>query len=458
VTETARAAATGVLLENWRGDHTVPAAGLYPHQWSWDSAFIAFGLRHVSPRRARLELETLLGAQWTDGRIPQIVFDPAKGAEYSPGPSFWRSPELPGSSPVATTAGFVQPAVHAWAVLAVHESDPEGSARARFLERAYPRLVAWHAYLTGRRDRGGRGLVSIVHPWEPGTDNSPLWDAVLATVPDTPRDPFDRPDLAHAGDGERPSDRDYGRYYWLAERYRDHDCDDRDEAYPFLVEDPLSNALLARSELALADIAACIGADPAPHRSRAADLTAALDQLWHDDLGIHTAADTRTGDLVPVATVNGLVPLVLPGIRHTGRLVDTLTGPGFLGSGARLVPSTAVTADAYDPRLYWRGPAWFNTSWLVAEGACVQGRPDIAAALRRAIVDLAAPGDHPEYVGPMDGAPHGTRRFSWTAALVLDVLHSDVLHTDVRHGDILHSDVLHSDVRHADAPAAGARA
>ncbi|MGV9573680.1 MGH1-like glycoside hydrolase domain-containing protein [Streptomyces nigra] len=29
----------------------MPARSLYPHQWSWDSAFIAIGLRHVSPLR-----------------------------------------------------------------------------------------------------------------------------------------------------------------------------------------------------------------------------------------------------------------------------------------------------------------------------------------------------------------------------------------------------------------------
>ena len=30
-----------VLIENWHGHATVPSRSLYPHQWSWDSAFIA---------------------------------------------------------------------------------------------------------------------------------------------------------------------------------------------------------------------------------------------------------------------------------------------------------------------------------------------------------------------------------------------------------------------------------
>src|SRR5699024_9402643 len=82
-----RRAATAVLLRNWTGRSTLPSRSLYPHQWSWDSAFIALGLRHVSARRAQQELESMLGAQWADGRLPHIVFDPATPADaYFPGP------------------------------------------------------------------------------------------------------------------------------------------------------------------------------------------------------------------------------------------------------------------------------------------------------------------------------------------------------------------------------------
>ena len=45
-------AAIRVLSSNWHGHATVPSRGLYPHQWSWDSAFIAFGLQHWAPQRA----------------------------------------------------------------------------------------------------------------------------------------------------------------------------------------------------------------------------------------------------------------------------------------------------------------------------------------------------------------------------------------------------------------------
>jgi hypothetical protein len=85
-----------VLIQNWHGHATVPSRRLYPHQWSWDSAFIALGQLHVAPQRAAMELLSLFGAQWADGRIPHIAFNPAVADDaYFPGPSFWRSSALP---------------------------------------------------------------------------------------------------------------------------------------------------------------------------------------------------------------------------------------------------------------------------------------------------------------------------------------------------------------------------
>jgi len=411
---------TAVLEKNWKVSHTLPATGLYPHQWSWDSGFIAMGLRHISPRRAGQEIDALFAGQWADGRIPQIVFDPHRDQDYSPGASFWQSRSIEASPDDVETTGLIQPPNHAWAVWKIHQSDPEESNRRGFLARAYPKLVAWHRYLATKRDRGGNGLAAIVHPWESGTDNSPLWDDALAFLPSTARHPFERPDLLHADSSERPSDREYGKYFWLAERYRDHHCDDADADYPFLVEDPLFNALHAVSELALARIAGELGLDASSHLERATEIEGALEQLWDDELGCYVARDVPTGRLIRKATINGLVPLLIPGLARAGTVLDTLKGPRFLGSGAVLVPSYDATADDMQPGLYWRGPAWFNMSWLMAIAANEAGDRETGAALSRSLQDLAVQHNFPEYVNPWTGQPHGTRAFSWTAALAID--------------------------------------
>jgi hypothetical protein len=416
-----RVGAIRVLEANWRRSYTVPAGGLYPHQWSWDSAFIAIGLRHISPRRAQLELDSLLSAQWADGRLPQIVFNRERDDDYSPGGDFWRS-ETFSEAPDVSTAGLVQPPNHALAVWMVHDADPDESRRRRFLERAYPRLVSWHAYLRGRRS-GTSGLARIVHPWESGMDNSPYWDAPLAAIDDDYAEDVPRPDLQHADASHRPSNAEYGKYLYLAARYRDHGCDDSDDATPFLLEDPAFNALWARSEQALALIAAQLGRDDAAlaHGANAEAISSALESLWHPDFGCFVARDVRSDDLQPFRTVSGLVPLMLNGIGHADELLATLTGDHFGLGRVALVPSHDLTAPTFDSSRYWRGPSWFNTAWLVAEGLATHGQPLRAKEIADDAWRLAADNGFPEYVDPHTGDPRGTLDFSWTAALSLDL-------------------------------------
>ncbi|MFF9766131.1 hypothetical protein ACF1GT_05860 [Streptomyces sp. NPDC014636] len=438
-----QARAARVLEANWTGNSTVPSRNLYPHQWSWDSAFIAIGLRHVSPLRAQTELETLFTAQWADGRVPHIVFNPSVPLDaYFPSPDFWRSStagRTAGAPRTVQTSGIVQPPVHALAAWLVHRADPALSRARGFLARMYPRLAAWHRYLLHRRDLGGAGLVCVVHPWEQGMDNSPCWDAPLARITPAPARSFRRADLDHGAAEDRPTDLDYGRYVRLAADYRDAGY--RDDGYQggpggrqgtrggrFAVEDPAFNALLIASEQALARIAEELGAAGTARRARAERLTEALvARLWDGRAGMFLCRDLRGGDaLVPERSVSGLVPLLLPGLPRdiAAALVRTVRGPHFsLGDRTRLVPSYDLLGEAFDPHRYWRGPAWFNTSWLLERGLRAHGETAAADALRTAVPHLADATGFAEYVDPYTGEPSGTTGFSWTAALALDLCH-----------------------------------
>src|ERR671921_1412196 len=148
-----------VLRQNDMGDWTRAAPGLYPHQWSWDSAFIAIGLARLDTRRAAKELLALFSHQWRTGKIPHIVFNPEAPPEsYFPGPEHWASAAEAPDAPTgpATTSGLCQPPVHAIAalrILHVAEARGEGVAEARaFLVEVYPKLLAWHRYLATSRD------------------------------------------------------------------------------------------------------------------------------------------------------------------------------------------------------------------------------------------------------------------------------------------------------------------
>jgi hypothetical protein len=146
--------AKAILDLNWTGEYTQPGPRLYPHQWSWDSALIALAYAHYDPGRAEKELRYLFEAQWTNGLLPQIVFNP-RFRDCFPGPSFWHAKESPHAPKRFETSGVVMPTLHATAVLAIYKAARQEAKE--FLGYAFRKLKAWREYLYRDRDPRGRG-------------------------------------------------------------------------------------------------------------------------------------------------------------------------------------------------------------------------------------------------------------------------------------------------------------
>jgi hypothetical protein len=431
-TEPLHAAAIQVLRRNDLGSWTKPAPRLYPHQWSWDSAFIALGLARLDPERALLELETLFAAQWTDGRQPHIVFNPAAG-DYFPSPEWWASAQTSRLAPRApATSGLIQPPVHALALQRILEVATAGLV-AR-ITALYEKVVAWHHYLATARDPARSGLLTIYHPWESGTDNSPRWDAAIERVIVGELPSYERHDLKHVQDAsERPTNTEYDRYLWLVELLKAAGYDDAvvQRAYPFQIQDVLMSAIFAAANRVLADVAAGL-ARPA---DEIAQLLAwsrrsnqAVQGAWDTELQLALDRDVLAGP-VRVETCAGLAPLLLPDldVNLRERLVRRLFGPDFAGAAGfayPVVPSTAPRAPGFQPRRYWRGPTWPVFNWLMWWGLRRQGLEHEAAALRDANLRLLeSPGaSFAEYLEPYTAEPLGSLDQSWTAAVAVDWL------------------------------------
>ena len=116
-------AARALLDANWTSGSTVPSRTLYPHQWSWDSAFIAIGRSVYDQGRAERELESLFAAQWSNGMVPHIVFSPGvSDADYFPGPGFWDAHRTGRVPRGVRTSGITQPPIHARAALELYRN------------------------------------------------------------------------------------------------------------------------------------------------------------------------------------------------------------------------------------------------------------------------------------------------------------------------------------------------
>src|SRR5215471_11404382 len=111
--------AKAVLAGNDKGSFTIPAHGLYPHQWLWDSCFISIGQRHYDVERAKMEILSLLRGQWTNGMLPNIIFTPGKKQAMHHG--IWESWLSPMAPDGISTSGVTQPPMLAEAVVRVGE-------------------------------------------------------------------------------------------------------------------------------------------------------------------------------------------------------------------------------------------------------------------------------------------------------------------------------------------------
>lgn len=421
-----------VLDYNWTGVYTQPGPRLYPHQWSWDSALIALAYAHYDREKAESELKHLFSAQWENGLLPQIVFNPAFH-DYFPGPGFWNAKESPNAPKHHRTSGVVLPPVHATAVLKVYEAAP-GSESKEFLRYAFPKLRDWHEYLYRDRDPGGEGLVYIRHPWESGMDNSPVWDAIMQRMQlraaEIPK--YKRADTHTITAADRPTSASYDRFAYLVKFFADRDYDERRirEDCPFLVQDVLFNSLLCRSGRDLAKIATILGEDPAPFDAAAQKTARAMNEkLWDEEHGIYLDHDLVSGHPIHVYFAPNFSPLFagIPDAGRAGKMVDSLENRGFGLSDRDVtpVPSYDMRGFGYSPVQYWRGPVWININWFLMHGLEDYGYDAHARRLRETIVSLCQSQGFHEYYDPSDGSGHGSDFFSWTAALLLDVLLRD---------------------------------
>jgi len=438
VTMAARAA--HVLGLNSDGDVVKPARGLYPHQWSWDTAFIAIGLSALDVDLACRNLDALFTGQWRNGMVPHIVFDPdAKG--YFPGPDRWACADVSGEAPATPlTSGICQPPVHAIAALhtvraATRRDNSTASAAIRWAETFLPKLLSWHRFLVRERTDASTGLVRIFHGWESGMDNSPRFDGPYSRVrpgPDLP--PYERRDLKYVTDaGQRPTNQEYDSYLWLVEeaKHAGYDQQVLSRSSSFNVGDVFFTALFAAANDDLAELADLVRAPEVAEARGYAERARAAVAARTGPSGLATDIDLRTGEDLEAGTIAGFAPLIAGQLsaHEVDGMVKLLQGicwaghPGFKWA---LPPSTSPCSAHFRARSYWRGPVWPVTNWLLTWALGRAGAEQAAADLRRtALEQVVVAGGLAEYYEPYTGEVLGTVNHSWTAAVVVDWLCAD---------------------------------
>ncbi|MEB8345724.1 trehalase family glycosidase [Flavobacteriaceae bacterium KMM 6898] len=423
--------AIDILKGNWRDGYTIPSKNLYPYQWKWDSGFIAIGLAHFDQNMAQQEIKTLLNAQWENGFIPHIVFHKVSDT-YFPGPNFHRSDLHPLANKDYPSTGMTQPPVLGFTLERMLEIAKDKKSSLQFIKNNIDQIYKNHGYFYKHRDPKNEGLVYIYHNWESGTDNSPLWDPIFETI-DAPEYNFERRDTSIIDPSERPTKREYDYYLHIidiAKKYNYND-DKIAEFSPFLVQDPLFNSMLIKSNKSLISLYKMIGGNEDKIEQlehwQEKSIASFNTKLFDKELGAYIHYDLRNNKPIRMVSSSSFSPLYagIPSKEQAEVLVKTMMEK-FGGEDMYLCASFDPSSDQFNPKKYWRGPVWINLNWMLYHGLVDYGYNDLAKRIKSDSIEILEKAGFYEYFDPRKSTyknevkGYGGSDFSWSAALFLD--------------------------------------
>jgi len=389
VLEIAEATLRGNWIEGERNGvrygYSRPSPGHYPWQWYWDSCFHAIVWRRFDRARAESELRSLLAGGSEDGFIGHTIF-------WHGHVDWQRRWTYNVTSKKADNTSTIQPPLLAWA-WRIAVGDPSDE----------PRIAAHHRWLETNRNLDGDGLLWIVQPDESGLDSSPKFDAVWGLRAHArPLFPFL---IAHNR-----------RLGWDARRVLG-------AGGPVLCE-VVTNVLWNLSRIAA---------------GQPSTTPRIVERLWDDrrglfldvargDLAHEDRTDAADGDRrIRTSTWSALAPLALPDLpEEIGR---RLISEHLLDRRRYWLPFPPTSVSAQEPtfeprkwkeplrRLYWRGPTWINSAWLLWMGLLRYGHEAEAMEMATRLSGAVAEERLREFYEPYSGEGLGAKEFGWSSLI-----------------------------------------
>ncbi len=389
----------------------VPSHNVYHSQFGWDSGFHAIAAKYFDEELARSELLALFSNQQADGRIPHEVVirheqikDPARLLIQL----FFRDSFENGVS------CFIDPPTYVYAVWDVYSYTHDRN----FLQTCYPALKKTMEYLA-RRDGFGDGLVSIVHPLESGTDDSPAFDGPIYGSNKTLYDPVRR----------------YSRCIRLMKKNRsgNWDFERLRRRNLFIFEDVLFNTLYIKALECMKLIATELGDTEGgnAYRTHAAVCARELEKmLWDErDEIFYPRYDPENPRFSKALTLSNISPMFLSGIDREKRkamIKRYLKSPDHFWTPYKAsFNSVSALNDGkrwINRGILWRGACvWMNLNWLLVCGLLEFDEHDLATQITESSVEMILNNGFYEYYNAFTGRGAGASDFTW-GALALDMI------------------------------------
>ena len=406
-----------VLKTNRRSGYTLPTNNeLYPAQWNWDSAFISLGYSYFNMEYAIEELEKLVSGQWEDGMIPHILFHD-NDESYFPNHKTW------GCGNKIPSSGITQPPIIATIVKKIVDQNKLDQSQMKRIESIIKKLKKYLDWFYNYRDTNKIGLVSIIHPWESGLDNSPIWDSSLDKVKIEENLSYERRDLNVSRSSNRPLKKDYDGYITLLNQFKKNKYNPSKIVSDsmFNVIDIGFNSILIRATKDLIKLAKKFNLNFADLENKILKSEESLIKFYKDKDQSFFSYDFKNHKLINVDAISNYFILFadLQNQDINNKVIDKLKK---YNSQKDYFFTTVNPKDkTFEETRYWRGPVWINSNWIIYQGLKNKDK-NFAKLVKKITLKLLEEKSFHEYYNYTNGASLGANNFSWSAALYLDFI------------------------------------
>ena len=408
-----------ILIGNRKRGYTLPTNNkLYPAQWNWDSAFIALGYSYFNLNFALKEIKTLLDGQWKDGMIPHILFHNTN-TNYYPNHTAWNCGNKIRSS------GITQPPVLASILKEIIDKNKITKIQKKEIKKFVIKIKKSHEWFIKNRDPKKTGLVSILHPWESGYDNSSLWDEPMNKVKIEKNIQYKRADNKVINPEHRPLNIDYDRYVTIKNDLRKKKYDPKKifKTSLFNVVDIGFNSIFLKSNKDLIILSKKFNLDISTIINYVKITEKNILKYFDKKKQTFFCFDLRNKKKIFIPSITNYLILYadIKNSKINDILIKNLKKHNL--KEKYFFSSIKPNHKSFEEKRYWRGPVWINCNWFIHKGLMNKDEKYSNKIKERTIRLVEKKGFH-EYYSCKNGKPMGANNFSWSAALYLDLINN----------------------------------
>ena len=408
-----------ILIGNRKRGYTLPTNNkLYPAQWNWDSAFIALGYSYFNLNFALKEIKTLLDGQWKDGMIPHILFHNTN-TNYYPNHTAWNCGNKIRSS------GITQPPILASILKQIIDKNNISQKQKKEIKKFIIKIKKSHEWFIKYRDPKKTGLVSILHPWESGYDNSSLWDEPMKKVKIEKNIQYKRADNKVVNPEHRPLNIDYDRYVTIKNDLRKKKYDPKKifKTALFNVVDIGFNSIFLKSNKDLIILLKKFNLDSSTIINYVKITEKNILKYFDKKKQTFFCFDLRNKKKIFIPSITNYLILYadIKNSKINDILIKNLKKHNL--KEKYFFSSIKPNHKSFEEKRYWRGPVWINCNWFIHKGLMNKDEKYSNKIKERTIRLVEKKGFH-EYYSCKNGKPMGANNFSWSAALYLDLINN----------------------------------